>query len=180
MEALWPGCDPVSGGRNLQVLVSSLRKALEPDRGRGDDTLVARDGDAYRLALPGGSEIDLIAFRDALADGRAGTEPRVRAIAYSDALDLYVGELFPEEGPAEWVIDPRERLFEEALEAARGLAESLLELGDPLAAVRACRRGLALERQDAALWRLCVEAYEVAGDPLSADRARERQRNALV
>jgi DNA-binding SARP family transcriptional activator len=180
MEALWPGRDPVSSGRNLQVLVSSLRKALEPERGRGDDTLIARDADAYRLALPGGSEIDLTAFRVALAAGRAGTEPRFRAIAYSDALDLYVGELFPEEGPAEWVVEPREQLFEEALEAARGLAESLLALGDPLGAVRACRRGLALERQNAALWRLCVEAYEAAGDPLSADRARERQPRSLV
>ena len=180
MEALWPGRDPVSGGRNLQVLVSSLRKALEPDRGRGDETFVARDGDAYRLALPEGSEIDLSAFREALADGRAGTESRLRATAYAGALDLYVDELFPEEGPAEWVVEPREQLHEEALEAARGLAESLLALGDPLAAVRACRRGLALERRDAALWRLCVEAYETAGDPLSAERARERQHRALV
>ena len=180
MEALWPGRDPVSGGRNLQVLVSSLRKALEPDRGRGDDTLVARDGDAYRLALTEGSNIDLTAFREALHDGRADRQPRLRTIAYAAALDLYVGELFPEEGPAEWVVEPREQLHEEALEAARGLAESLLTLGDPLAAVRACRRGLALERRDAAMWRLCVEAYEAAGDSLSADRARERQHRALV
>jgi len=180
MEALWPGRDPVSGGRTLQVLVSSLRKALQPDRGRGDDTLVVRDGDAYRLALPEGSEIDLTAFHEALADARASKEPQLWAIAYAGALDLYVGDLFPEEGPAEWVVEPREQLLEEALEAARSLAESLLALGDPLGAARACRRGLALERRDAALWRLCVEAYEAAGDPLSADRARERQHRALV
>ncbi len=180
MEALWPGRDPVSGGRTLQVLVSSLRKALQPDRGRGDDTLVVRDGDAYRLALPEGSEIDLTAFHEALGGARASKDPQLWAIAYAGALDLYVGDLFPEEGPAEWVVEPRELLLEEALEAARGLAESLLALGDPLAAARACRRGLALERRDAALWRLCVEAYEAAGDPLSADRARERQHRALV
>ncbi|MFL5927436.1 MAG: winged helix-turn-helix domain-containing protein [Gaiellaceae bacterium] len=175
MEALWPGRDPVSGGRNLQVLVSSLRQALEPGRERGDDTLVVRDGDAYRLALSDGWEMDLTAFRDAVARGRVGTDPRTRSVAYAGALDLYVGELFPEEGPADWVIEPREELLEEALEAARGLAESLLALGDPLAAARASRRGLALEREDAGLWRLCVEAYEAAGDRASADRARERQ-----
>ena len=180
MEALWPGCDPVSGGRNLQVLVSSLRQALEPGRGRGDDTLVARDGDAYRLALPKGTEIDVAAFHRALAQGRAGTGPRAAAGAYTRALDLYVGELFPEEGPAEWVIEPREQLLEEAVEVARGLAESLLALGDPLAAARACRRGLVLEQRDASLWRLCVAAYEAAGDSRSADRTRERQRRALA
>jgi len=179
MEALWPGCDPVSGGRNLQVLVSSLRQALEPGRGRGDDTLVARDADAYRLALPKGTEIDLTAFHRAVAQGRASVDPRLAAGVYARALDLYVGELFPEEGPAEWVIEPREQLLEEAMEAARGLAESLLALGDPLAAARACRRGLALERRDASLLRLCVAPYEAAGDSRSADRTRERQRRAL-
>jgi DNA-binding SARP family transcriptional activator len=180
MEALWPGGDPVSGGRNLQVLVSSLRQALEPGRGRGDETLVSRDGGAYRLALPDGAEIDLVSFRHALADGRANADPRLAAAAYTCALDVYVGELFPEEGPADWVIEPREQLLGEATEAARGLAEALLALGDPLAAARACRRGLALERRDAALWRLCIAAYEAAGDPRSATRARERRQRALV
>jgi DNA-binding SARP family transcriptional activator len=180
MEALWPGCDPVSGGRNLQVLVSSLRQALEPGRGRGDDTLVLRDAEAYRLALPEGAEIDLTAFRRALAQGRASKDPRLAAIAYASVLDLYVGDVFPEEGPAEWVVEPRVELLEEATEAARGLAEALLALGDPLGAVRACRRGLALDRRDPALWRLCIVAYEAAGEPLSAERARERQRQALA
>jgi len=180
MEALWPGGDPVSGGRNLQVLVSSLRQALEPGRARGDDTLVTRDGDAYRLALPKGTGIDLTAFHEALAEARASSDPGLSTGAYGRALDLYEGELFPEEGPAEWVIAPREQLLEEATDAARGLAESLLALGDPLAAARACRRGLVLERRDASLWRLCVAAYEAAGDSRSADRTRERQRRALV
>jgi DNA-binding SARP family transcriptional activator len=179
MEALWPGADPSSSGRNLQVLVSNLRQVLEPGRGRGDDTLVARDGDAYRLALPEDVEIDVTAFRRTLARARACRDPKTAAVAYARALDLYVGELFPEEGPADWVLEPRELLLAEAVEAARDLAEALLVLGDPLAAVRACRRGLALDRQDATLWRLCIVAYEAAGDASAAERARERQRRAL-
>jgi DNA-binding SARP family transcriptional activator len=180
MEALWPGGDPVSGSRNLQVLVSSLRQTLEPGRGRGDDTLVRRDGDAYRLALPDGAELDLTAFRRALAEGRASTDARLAASLYARALDLYTGELFPEEGPAEWVVEPRAQLLDEATEAARGLAEALLAAGDPRAAARACRRGLALDRRDAALWRLCAAAHETAGDHLSAARTRERQAQALA
>ena len=164
MEALWPECDPVAGARNLQVLISSLRQALEPGRGRGDDTLVRRDGDAYLLALPEGAEIDLTAFRDALAKGRSSTHPEIAAVAFGSALDLYA-ELFPEEGPVEWVLERREQLLDGAIEAATGLAEALLALDDPAGAVRACRRGLALDRDDAALGRICLEAYEAAGDP---------------
>jgi DNA-binding SARP family transcriptional activator len=179
MEALWPGADPISSGRNLQVLVSTLRQALEPGRGRGDDTLVMRDGDAYRLALPEGAEIDLTLFRRTLADARVRADPRVAAAAYSRVLDLYVAELFPEEGPADWVVEARELLLDEATEAARGLAEALLVLGDPAAAARACRRGLALDRRDAALWRLRIAAHEAAGETSAAARARERQRRVL-
>lgn len=180
MEALWPECDLFTGGRNLQVLVSSLRQGLEPGRSRGDDTIVQRYGDAYRLALPEGAEIDLTMLGEALARGRASRDPGLAAVEYGRVLDLYGGELFPEEGPVEWVLDRRERLLEEATEAARSLAEALLALGDPAAAAGACRRGLALDCRDATLWRICVEAYEALGDPLSAARARERQSRVIA
>ena len=180
MEALWPECDLDTGARNLHVLVSNLRRALEPSRGRGDDTLVQRFGDAYRLVLPDGAQLDLMGFRDALAKGRESTDPELAAIAYASVLDIYAGELFPEEGPAEWVLDRREQLLEEAIVAARSLAEALLALGDAAAAANACRRGLALDVRDATLWRLCAEAYESAGDPLSAAQARERQSRVVA
>ena len=170
MEALWPECDPVAGARNLQVLISSLRQALEPGRGRGDDTLVRRDGDAYLLALPEGAETDLTAFRDALAKGRASTHPEIAAVAFGSALDVYA-ELFPEEGPVEWVLERREQLLDGAIEAATSLAEALLALDDPAGAVRACRRGLAFDRDDAALGRICLEAYEAAGTRGRKNRA---------
>jgi DNA-binding SARP family transcriptional activator len=163
IEALWPECDPAAGARNLQVLISSLRQALEPGRGRGDDTLVQRDGNAYRLALPEGTEIDLTSFRAALATGRSSTDARFAASAFGRALDLYA-ELFPEEGPVEWIVAEREQLLYEAVEAATSLAEALLALDEPAGALHACRRGLALDRDDAALTRLRLKAYEAAGD----------------
>ena len=52
-EALWPETDPATGLRNLQVAVSSLRRLLEPGVSRGGGAIVVRDGDSYRLALPG-------------------------------------------------------------------------------------------------------------------------------
>ena len=172
IEALWPECDPVMGAHNLQVHISSLRKALEPDRGRGDDTLVQRDGDAYRLTLPEGTEIDLATLRDALAKGRSTTDPKIAAVAFGRALDTYA-ELFPEEGPVEWVLAEREQLLDDALDAAASLAEALLDLGDAAGAVRACKRGLALDPDDALLKRLRLEALEAAGDASTTTRGGE-------
>jgi len=73
------------------------------------------------------------------------------------------------------VIEPREELLGGATEAARGLAEALLAL-----AIRApppVRAG-AGSRSSGAMHalRLCIAAYEAAGDPQSAARTRERQR----
>ncbi len=70
IEALWPEIDAGTGAHNLQVVVSSLRRLLEPDAPRGASSLLVREGDAYRLALPAGAEVDVIAFETAAADAR--------------------------------------------------------------------------------------------------------------
>ncbi len=88
------------------------------------------------------------------------------------ALDLYAGELLPEDGPAEWAIEPRERFRAGALEAAQGLAELLLKQGDPAAAANACATGLWVDRLHDPLWKLLIQARERAGDPGAASRAR--------
>jgi two-component SAPR family response regulator len=92
---------------------------------------------------------------------------------------VYGGDLLPEEGPAEWVVDEREARRTAAASAAHGLAEVLLELGQPLAAATACERGLAIDRYDDDLWRLCAEAYDRAGDRAAAARARAKYARVL-
>jgi DNA-binding SARP family transcriptional activator len=92
--------------------------------------------------------------------------------AFQEALDLYTGELLPEDGPAEWAIEPRERYRSELLEAAQGLAEVRLMKGDAAGAVQACTTGLWVDRFHDPLWRLLIEAREKAGDAGAASRAR--------
>ena len=67
----------------------------------------------------------------------------------------------------------REQLRDEAVEAAASLADNLLALDDTAGAIHACRRGLALDRDDAALRRLRLKAYEAAGGPSATGRASE-------
>jgi SARP family transcriptional regulator, regulator of embCAB operon len=173
--AFWPDADSDTGARNLHVAVSSLRTLLEPGVARGGSLFILREGDAYRLALPADAEVDLLAFSKAVAAARVA---RLRgevgsAIAnFQQALDLYAGELLPEDGPAEWAIEPRERYRAAAIEAAQSLAELLLKGGDPAAAANACATGLWIDRLHDPLWRLLIKAREGAGDPVAASRAR--------
>jgi DNA-binding SARP family transcriptional activator len=174
-NAFWPDADGETGARNLHVAVSSLRSWLEPGVGRGGSSFLLREGDAYRLAIQPDAEVDLVQFSRALAAARvARLRGGVDAVIthFQQALELYAGELLPEDGPAEWAIEPRERFRAGALEAAQGLAELHLKQGDPAAAANACATGLWVDRLHDPLWKLLIQAREQAGDPGAASRAR--------
>ena len=173
--AFWPDADADTGARNLHVAVSSLRSWLEPGVGRGGSSFLLREADAYRLALQLDADVDLVQFSRAVALGRVARlrgELEAAIGHFHQALELYAGELLPEDGPAEWVIEPRERFRAAALEAAQGLAELLLKRGDPEASASACATGLWVDRLHDPLWKLLIEARERAGDPVAASRAR--------
>jgi DNA-binding SARP family transcriptional activator len=177
-EALWPEADSLAGSRSLHVAVSALRRLLDEVAAPGGGRLVARDGDAYRLdVLP--EAIDIGRFDRAMAEGRAArARNEVSAAAFGLALQLYSGDLLPEDGPADWVQEVRDRYRLQALEAAQGVAEEALLGGDFGTAVRACRFGLGLDRYQDSLWRVLIEARDRAGDKGAA--ARDRREYALV
>lgn len=173
--AFWPDADLETGARNLHVAVSSLRSWLEPGVGRGGSSLLLREGDAYRLTLPPDAEVDLLQFSRALAAARVARlrgEADAAIAHFQQALELYAGEVLPEDGPAEWAIEPRERFRSGALEAAQSLAELLLKRGDPNGAASACTTGLWVDRFHDPLWKLLIDARERAGDAIAASRAR--------
>ncbi|TMD15938.1 MAG: hypothetical protein E6J00_01645 [Chloroflexi bacterium] len=166
-EAFWPEADGETGGRNLHVAISTLRQALEPGVLRGGYTLLLREGDAYRLAVPPDGEVDLVQFSQAVSAGRMARlrGERVEAIGFfRQALELYGGELLPEDGPAEWVLELRERCRNNLVDAARALAELLLQQGEWAEAAQACVTGLWVDRYHDSLWRLLIDARERAGD----------------
>src|SRR5207247_1059222 len=90
---------------------------------------------------------------------------------YQVALDWYRGDLLPEDGPAEWVVERRELSRLAAVEAAQGLAEILLSQGNADGAARVSSIGLRIERYHDPLWRLLIRARAQAGDLGAANRA---------
>jgi DNA-binding SARP family transcriptional activator len=160
---------------NLQVAVSSLRGALEPGRRGRDSGLLVRDGEASLLVLGEGSDLDLHAFDRAVNDatrGRVTGRHDDAAATLRHAVELYRGDVLPEDGPAEWVTGTRERYRLRAAEAAATLAEVELRRGDAAAAAAAARRSVNIDRWRDGSWRTLVEAYRRAGDVAAAERAR--------
>ncbi|MDQ1502046.1 MAG: hypothetical protein QOI86_5386, partial [Actinomycetota bacterium] len=175
LEALWPEVDAGTGMRNLHVAVSTIRRFLEPDGGRGKASLVLRDADSYRLDLPTEAAVDLWVFEVALAEGRAAQAAGrlgVAVEALERALDTYRGDLLPEAGPADWVVMARERYRLQASEASLLLTELHLHQGEPRRAVTVAERGLAIDRYRDAQWRRLIAACEMAGDRAAAARVR--------
>jgi DNA-binding SARP family transcriptional activator len=177
-ETLWPDADAAAGARSLHVALSALRRLLDDVAQPVGGRLVVREGDAYRLDVEP-DDVDLGRFDRAIAAGRAA-RARGGAVGrlFDEAIHLYVGDLLPEEGPAEWVTDRRDACRVKAIEAARGLAEEALLAGDHAAVIRACRFGLELDRFQDALWQLLILARERAGEAGAASR--DRREYALV
>jgi DNA-binding SARP family transcriptional activator len=174
VDSLWPGVDLTIGTRRLQVAVSSIRQLLEHVGLSGPEVL-ARQGDAYRLALPDGSTTDVRAFEQGLRDAAgfaARGDTAASAAARQAALALYVGDVLPEDGPAEYVVADRERLRLAAAAAAAALAQDSRTLGNPRQALAAARLSVQLDRYQDLAWELLVELHEASGDSSAAALAR--------
>src|SRR5690606_29027417 len=156
-DALWRDLDREAGTHNLHVSVSSLRRALEPGVPRGASRLLVRDGERYVLKLPPGSTTDLRSFDQALAAAdvaRAAGEVEEAVASLNRALDLYAGEVLPEDGPEEWVLGPREYYRSRTAEAAAAVADLQLTRHDPGAAAAAALRSIDLDPCRDGSWRL--------------------------
>ena len=174
LEALWPDAPEGPGRRNLQVAVSSLRHAIEPDAPRGQWDLLVREGDAYRLAVDDHDDVDICRFDQLLAEARVlrDEQPHEAVGRYTDALTLWRGDLIPEAGAADWIVLDRDARRLEAADAAIAAAGLHLGLGRPAAAKAVCERGLSVDRYRDALWRLLIESCEAEGDQAGAALAR--------
>jgi DNA-binding SARP family transcriptional activator len=181
-EALWPDVDGPTGARSLHVAVSALRGLFAEALAVDSTRLIAREGDAYRLAVDPG-QVDVGRFERDMARARAARNGTAKAGAgvaeFVDALALYRGDLLPQDGPAEWAVERREHFRREAVAAATMVAEDALGSGDLEEAIRVCRRGLELDRFHDPLWRVLIAARDQAGDAGAASRDRREYASIL-
>ncbi|WP_190989132.1 AfsR/SARP family transcriptional regulator [Pseudarthrobacter sulfonivorans] len=174
---LWPDLDAPAALHALQVSVSCLRGALQPEGTSECPQLLARQGEAYALVLGTGSTFDLADFDDALyaaSKARSAGDNPGTAVELRRAVELYTGEVLPEDGPAEWAAETRERYRMRAAEAAASLAGVEFGLGNSAAAAAAATRSVEIDPWRDESWRTLVETFRQLGDPAAAQRAQSR------
>lgn len=172
---LWPDLPTDRAVRSMQVAVSSLRSLLALENPGGSFGTLERHGHSYVLVLPPGSAADIVEFANHL---QAATQARYARNADAErgalavAVAAYRGELLPEDGPAEWVIDARERLRQQAATATGRLAELELAGGEFRCAIDTARRSVDIDPFRDTSWRVLIAACTQAGEPAAAARAR--------
>lgn len=107
IEHLWPEQDAELAANNLNKIIHAARRALEPALKSGAESrFILTHDQQVMLRARDGLWIDVEAFEQ-----RAATALKSKAVAdYETALELYAGELLPEDRYEDWAAARRERL----------------------------------------------------------------------
>ena len=171
MDSLWRDMESNPARHNLQVAVSSLRKAL-PDQSLFG---IVRQGDAYLLEMSTDAYFDVRSFQRWMASASSAMTRGDYRAAFDDAVraaEAYRGDLLLDEGPAEWVVGHRDAFRLDMVRVCTIAGEAALKLGMPQEAARMSERGLSVDRFADPLWRLQIESLEQSSDKASAERVR--------
>ena len=138
MNLLWPRLRGEAAANNRHRNLYVARRNIEPDPLTGSRCLTLR-GEQLLLCREGDLWVDVEAFEQAAEAARFSQDPA----AYRAAIDLYAGELLPEDRYEEWTEEHRQRLREIYLSLLLGLARLREEREDHDGAAEALREVLA-------------------------------------
>ena len=105
MALLWPDSGKTAASNNLRQVLYGARRVLDPASGSPERYLTLRD-EQIALCPDGRLWVDVDTFEEAAATARRSRDPA----AYRAAIDLYSGELLPEDRYEEWAEGRREQL----------------------------------------------------------------------
>ncbi|HEY7177656.1 MAG TPA: BTAD domain-containing putative transcriptional regulator, partial [Gaiella sp.] len=180
-EALWGEAPPATWDKALSVLVSKLRGLLA-DRGvDGAHALTGAFG-CYRLDLPEGTWVDVLAATDAAHEAEraiASGDLEQAKTAASLASTLLDRPFLPGEEGA-WVEEKRREFADLRERALTALAEACLRSGDAPEAVQWAEQTVALAPFRETGYRRLMEAHVAAGDRAEALRVYEHCRRLLA
>ncbi|MGH3859166.1 AfsR/SARP family transcriptional regulator, partial [Actinokineospora sp.] len=164
-DALWPDLPVAAAANQLRKALHEVRQVLGADS-------VGSVGDQLSLHA---DFVDVSAFETALLAARRSGEPA----AYQSAVDLYRGDLLPEDRYEEWAEPHADRLRRQAHEFLVEWAALLEARADVDAAITALRRVLADEPSHEEAGAAVMRLQALAGRRSSAMAAYDALRVAL-
>jgi predicted ATPase/DNA-binding SARP family transcriptional activator len=139
IEALWPDSDVAGASNNLRQTLYAARRALDSC---GEDGAARLEHTRDVLSLTSDRlRIDVEEFEAAAT----AAETAATSEAARHALELYGGELLPEDRFEEWVSPRRQALRERHLALLVELARRCTEAGDDVSAIAALQQALVEE-----------------------------------
>ena len=180
-EALWEGAPPATWDKALTVIASKLRGVLTDSGFDGATALTGAFG-CYRLELPEGTWVDVLAAESAAADAEgalAAGDLRTARAEGALAASLAHQPLLPGDDGA-WVEEKRRELNQVLLRALSVLADACLRSGDASEAATWAEQMTALEPFRESGYRRLMEAHVGAGNRAEALRVYERCRRLLA
>jgi DNA-binding SARP family transcriptional activator len=182
VDSLWGDDPPPTAAKALQVYVSGLRKALEPDRppGAPSHVLVTRPH-GYALALPSDA-VDAARFEKLVAEAQTVRGAGRASEAYElleRALQLWRGSAYEDLAFESFLQPEIARLHEVRATAAEARVDAMLALGRHAEAVAEGDVMVVEEPLREQRWRLLALALYRDGRQGEALRALDRARRTL-
>src|SRR5215208_5756506 len=138
MDLLWPESGRKAASNSLRSTLHTARKVLDPATG---SRYLASEDESLVLCPEGNLWVDVDAFEEAAATARGAKEPAT----YRAALDLYEGDLLPEDRYEEWTEGRRQELRQLYLALLVALAVLHEERDEHGLAIEALRKATAKE-----------------------------------
>jgi predicted ATPase/DNA-binding SARP family transcriptional activator len=177
MDLLWPELGKKAASNNLRQTLHVARRTLHPDPEIAS-RLLSVSGEQLLMCPEGRLWVDVEAFEQAADTARRSKDPG----AYRAAIELYSGELLPEDRYEEWAEGRRQELRQRFLSLLVELARLYEERGgeeDLAPAVQALQRALAEEPTNEEAHVGLMRLYALSGRQREALRQYGRLSEAL-
>jgi predicted ATPase/DNA-binding CsgD family transcriptional regulator len=172
MDLLWPQLDAKAATNNLHRTLHFARRSLESDPASRHLRL---QGDLLALCPDAPLWVDVESFEGVARAARRARDPA----AYRAAIELYAGDLLPEDRYEEWAQERREELRQLYLTLLVELARLHEEREEFVPAIEALRRVVAAETTHEEAHVGLMRVYAMNGRLEEALRQHERLQEAL-
>jgi DNA-binding SARP family transcriptional activator len=168
MDLLWQDSGREAAANNLRRALHVARRALDPDSSA--PRYLVSQGEHLALCPDGPLWVDVEAFEEVAATARRSRDPA----AYRAALDLYVGDLLPEDRYEGWAEDRRRQLRQIYLALLVEMAKLSEERGDLGSAIDALQEAVSEEPEHEKAHAELMRLYAKSGQRHKALRQYEQ------